>query len=109
MNSAQPSQEELQKGYQLYLEKKKKQCEYQKRYAEKKKNMLTQLQEENSKLRVYQELFDMLSLQYPQIANQLANQWKSKGTTTAIKLPSQNPISSPSWPFVSMNDHKDTF
>jgi hypothetical protein len=95
-----PSLEELQKIYQKTQDRKMKQCEYQRKYAEKKKNetislsvQVQQLQEQNQKLIQYYQLFELLKLNNPQLAGQLFNQLKTHNTI--VQTPFQTQISSP--------------
>jgi ATPase subunit of ABC transporter with duplicated ATPase domains len=110
-----PSLEEMHKGYQMYVQRKQKQCEYQKKYLEKKKTesthlqeIVNQLQEQNAKLMVYYQLYEMLKLQNPQLADQLVNQLKFNNNQTAPScIISPQPFNfnygtTPSWPQVSM-------
>lgn len=117
--------EELQKGYFQNLERKQKQCGYQKKYLEKKKNELEQLQntisqltDQNQKLMSYYQLFELLKLQNPQLADQLVGQLRlqndvQRASVPQVTLPSHvstpgplgsqyATILSPSWPMVSL-------
>jgi hypothetical protein len=121
------SLEELQKGYQQNQQRKQKQCEYQKKYLEKKKSEVTKLQEtvsdlqsQNQTLMSYYQLFELLKLQNPQLADQLVGQFRSKNNlqkahTSNIALPinigtptpfvsQYETILSPSWPMVSLKE-----
>lgn len=120
-----PSIEELQRGYIQNLERKQKQCGYQKKYMDKKKTELTELQrtiselqDQNQKLMSYYQLFELLKLQNPQLADQLIGQLRlqndlKRATGPQITLPSHigtpgplgsqySTIMSPSWPMVSL-------
>ena len=108
-----PSIEELQKGYEAHRRRKQKQCEYQKKYMEKKKTRVQELDEEVKELRdqiqrltSYYSLFEMLRLQNPQLADQLINQLHQRTVTmpsTTIASPvAYSSLFSPSWPHVSM-------
>lgn len=109
-----PSIEELQKGYEAHKRRKQKQCEYQKKYMEKKKTRVQELDEEVNQLKnqiqrlmSYYSLFEMLRLQNPQLADQLVNQLNQKTVimppATITSPVAYSSIFSPSWPHVSMN------
>jgi hypothetical protein len=106
----QPSLEELQKIYQMTQQKKQKQCEYQKKYVEKKKNetqeTIRQLQEQNQRLMLYYQLFESLKLQNPQLADQLINQLRAQNSTQQVtQISSPAPLGSQyntNWPMVSL-------
>lgn len=108
-----PSLEELQKGYEMHQKRKQKQCEYQKKYMEKKRTKIQELEEyvkqlsdQNQKLYSYYCLFDMLRLHDPQLADQLVKKLNQK-TVTSLPETIASPVAyssifSPSWPNVSM-------
>ena len=111
-----PTLEELQKGYQLYVERKQKQCQYQKKYIEKKKSefaqlqiQIEQLQIQNQNLLVYYNLVQILRQQHPQLYEQLIKQQTMIHTipqqnTPGIELPhlQRLTLTSPNLPFVSL-------
>lgn len=108
-----PPLEELLKGYEMHQKRKQKQCEYQKKYMEKKRTRVQELEEDvrqltdqNHKLMSYYSLFEMLRLQNPQLADQLVNQLNQKTVmmppATITSPVAYSSIFSPSWPHVSM-------
>jgi hypothetical protein len=110
--------EELKDGYMKHQRRKQRQCGYQRKHMEKKKdevnqlkNQVQQLNEQNAKLKLYYQMFELLRLQNPQIADQLTNQvlLQNKISAPHVELPTQ--ISTPTplgshfssaWPMVSM-------
>ena len=108
-----PSIEEMQRGYLDNIARKQKQCEYQKRYMDKKKTKVQQLAEDNKKLSdqnhkllSYHSLFELLRLQNPQLADQLINQLNQDNVTmppATISSPvAYSTMFSSNWPHVSM-------
>ena len=113
---------ELQRGYKSNQKRKERQCEYQRKYTAKKneewaqlETSVQQLQEQNQKLLVYYQLFELLRLQNPEIANRLVAKLNTENasasqmnSSTHISTPrplgsQYNPVLSPSWPMVSLN------
>jgi Tfp pilus assembly protein PilO len=73
--------EEVIKGYYQNVERKQKQCEYQKRYLQKKKDQFNQLsaqveqlQQQNKNLMTYYNVVQLLQQQQPQLLDQLIKQ-----------------------------------
>lgn len=90
-----PTLEELQKGYEMHNKRKQKQCEYQKKYMEKKKTRVEDLEDTNQKLQEqiviltsYHQVFELLTSHYPQIAEQLVNHLASQRNLTNIAVTS---------------------
>lgn len=114
------SLEELVNVYQKDQQRKQKQCEYQKNYMERKKKefaglelQIQQLQDQNQKLLSYYQLFELLKLQNPQLADQLINQLRFQNSAPQVKLPTHintpTPLGSqyssafsPAFPMVSL-------
>lgn len=114
------SLEDLQKVYLKDQQRKQKQCEYQKKYMEKKKSevsqlelQLHQLQDQNQKLMSYYQLFELLRLQNPQLADHLISQLRSHQTAPQVVLPTHintpaplgsqySSVFSPAFPMVSL-------
>lgn len=115
LNSQLPTNfEEIIQGYHQNIERKQKQCEYQKKYLQKKKdqfsqlaNQVTQLEHQNKGLLVYYNIVQLLQRQHPQLFDQLIKQVSQNQTATLsphIESPVINRNSlSPVMPYVSMN------